>query len=244
MSKLSVIILTDRDDDRFAKAISSAMFADEVIVFVCGSLQLPVPTEKKLKIVYSQLITDYAAARNLALQTATSDWVLFLDSDEQIRPSDIPVIWQALDQTNLAGIEIQRVDSFLGERLRYGETGANWILRIGKREEMEFERPVHEVASVVGDTAKLPIQFIHEPHPSLTQFWQAVVKYSQLEATYRVTSGQRFQLWQLVVYPVGKFISNYILKRGFLDGWRGFIYAVMMSSHSLMVRIFWYEQVN
>ena len=41
---------------------------------------------------------------------------------------------------------------------------------------------------------------------------------------------------------VAKFVSNYWLKAGFLDGWRGLIYAVVMSIHSLAVRVFIYEQ--
>ena len=47
---------------------------------------------------------------------------------------------------------------------------------------------------------------------------------------------------QMIVYPIGKFINNFILELGFLDGWRGLIYAFIMSLHSLWVRVYWYEK--
>ena len=38
-------------------------------------------------------------------------------------------------------------------------------------------------------------------------------------------SGRTFHRRQLIVAPLARFVSMYILHRGFLDGWRGFLLA-------------------
>ena len=42
--------------------------------------------------------------------------------------------------------------------------------------------------------------------------------------------------FQLMFFPFAKFIQNYFLRLGVLDGMEGFIHALMMSGHSFLVR--------
>jgi hypothetical protein len=48
--------------------------------------------------------------------------------------------------------------------------------------------------------------------------------------------GKKTNILAIIFYPFGKFILNYFLKLGFLDGAPGFVYAFMMSFHSFLVR--------
>ena len=69
----------------------------------------------------------------------------------------------------------------------------------------------------------------------------SIINYAEIEAKYRIKLNYKLNLLSLITFPVGKFINNFLLKRGFLDGWRGLSYALMMSLHSFCVRIFQYE---
>jgi glycosyltransferase involved in cell wall biosynthesis len=225
---LTVIIITHRRDGRFRAALASAQPANEVLV---------ADYSKKPP------ITDFAAVRNAWLKKAKHDWVFFLDSDEVIETKSWPHIETLIRSTQLAGVWVRRTDVFYGRKLRFGETGHVWLLRLMRKNQTRFTRPVHEVAVVNGPTKKSHISLLHTSHPSLTEFFQDVVSYSRLEARFQHDA--KLPVWLLaaktLIYPLGKFVINFFVKLGLLGGWRGAAYAVMMSLHSLFVRIYSYE---
>ncbi|MFN4212849.1 MAG: hypothetical protein ACK4FL_02720, partial [Microgenomates group bacterium] len=52
-------------------------------------------------------------------------------------------------------------------------------------------------------------------------------------------------IFEIIFYPLGKFILNYFIYLGFLDGPAGFAYAFLMSFHSFLVRakLYQYTQI-
>jgi len=245
MNKLSVIIITNRADERFQAAVKSSLFADEVLVVTFGEVKMPALEKSVVKVIHGgPKITDFGEARNQALTQALGNWVLFLDSDEVITPESVAEIQAIVQNDGLAGVYVQRRDIFYGQELKWGETGQAWFLRLAQKNKLQFERPVHEVAGVDGVRIQSSIRLLHYPHPTINEFWNSIAQYSQLEAQYRVDQGQKFSLLQLLFYPVGKFCLNFLIRLGILDGWRGLVYALMMTLHSLMVRVFVYEKTR
>ena len=100
------------------------------------------------------------------------------------------------------------------------------------------------MAVVNGPVQPSEITLLHYAHPSLSQFWDSIVKYAQLEAEYRHKKNQFFTVWRLLFFPLGKFGYAFFLKLGFLDGWRGLSYSFWMSLHSLLVSSFLYEKIH
>lgn len=221
---LSVIIITHRQDQRFHQCLATVQFAPEIIV-----VTPPGP------------ITDFARERNQALAKATQPWVLFIDSDEVLTPSSITTLNKLTSQTKVKAFWIKREDYFLGQKLKWGEVGSHWQLRLGQRNAIRFSRPIHEQTQVQGTSQKSALVIKHFPHPSIDQFLSKIINYSTQEAEYRYSIQQRFHIWQLML-PFAKFIFNYFLKLGFLDGFRGLTYALIMSIHSLSVRSQLYEK--
>jgi len=152
-------------------------------------------------------------------------------------------ISQLLSDPKINGWWLKRRDFFYGQALKYGEVGQVWLLRLARKRNASITRPVHEVVAVTGKTSYSTLTISHFAHTHLNEFLQKIIAYARLEAQFRDRySLLRFWL-EICVYPLGKFGFNYILKLGFRDGWRGFIYAFMMSLHSLLVRIFAYEKM-
>jgi hypothetical protein len=107
----------------------------------------------------------------------------------------------------------------------------------------QFVRPVHEIAQIEGKLHLSKITILHFAHQNINEFFQAIAGYAQIEAEHRQES--RLPVWLLglktIIYPLAKFCQNYFFKLGLLDGWRGLVYASLMSLHSLSVRVFSYE---
>ncbi|MBU0576851.1 glycosyltransferase family 2 protein [Patescibacteria group bacterium] len=222
-ANLSIIIITRPDAPTLAQAKKSAQFANEVLV------------------IKKESISDFAFVRNQALKKAKYEWVLFLDSDEIITAESVSEIRRIIVENKLDGVYINRQDVFYDKPLKFGEAGSTVLLRMGKKTKMKWQRPVHEIANIRGEVGKSNIKILHYAHSSLQAFCNSITNYAQLETNFRNQSNQSFYLCQLLFYPWGKFIYNYVIKLGFLDGWRGLSYAVMMSLHSLAVRVLQYE---
>ena len=117
-----------------------------------------------------------------------------------------------------------------------GETERVRLMRLGKKGNGMWQRPVHEVWEVTGVVGTLSEPLDHFPHPDVAQFLYDVDQYSTINARYLRTRGVRSSWWQIPASPSGKFIQNYYLRLGFLDGMPGMIMAVMMSFHSYLTR--------
>ena len=73
---------------------SVASIVDEIIVADTGSTDTSVQTAQAAgaSVFYFPWIDDFAAARNATIQKATKDWILVLDADEVIAPSDLAAL--------------------------------------------------------------------------------------------------------------------------------------------------------
>jgi len=54
--------------------------------------------------------------------------------------------------------------------------------------------------------------------------------------------GKKTTIFEIITFPLFKFIFSYFLKFGFLDGPAGFVYSFFMSFHSFLVRIKLYQK--
>lgn len=236
---ISTIILTKNNQDTLKRLITSLSWCNEIIVIDDQSTDKTPTLARKFgaRVFIRPLRSNFAAQRNFALKQAHTDWVLFVDSDEIISPALTREIRAAINRPKFSAYRLQRVDKFLGKILRFGETGHIKLVRLARRTAGRWVRPVHETWQVKGPIGQLHLPLLHQPHPTLTEFLTEINRYTTIEANYRHHLGQRFGLWQALTYPPGKFCLNYFVKLGILDGFPGLIMAIMMSWHSLLVRL-------
>lgn len=86
--KISACTIAKNEEKNIARSIESYKdYVDEIIIVDTGSTDNTVSIAESLgaKVIHFEWINDFAAARNCALDTATGDWVLFLDADEWVK---------------------------------------------------------------------------------------------------------------------------------------------------------------
>lgn len=183
-----------------------------------------------------QDIRDFAKARNLALKKVTTHWAFFLDQDEKLSRELQKEIISKINNDNgrYVGYRVKRIDSFLGRVLAHGENSRVRPVRLGLASKGAWVRPVHEHWELSGNIGKLNTPITHTPHRSISTFLDKIDRYSEIEAGYRLSIGKRSTILHIMLFPVAKFIRNYILRLGFLDGTAGAIMAFMMSLHSYL----------
>jgi hypothetical protein len=90
---------------------------------------------------------------------------------------------------------------------------------------------VHESVVVQGRVERLAEALLHHSYRGLDDFVTRSHRYSTLAAAELIKRGGRVGLADLVLRPLGRFVSMYALRGGFLDGWRGFVLAVLYAHY-------------
>jgi len=130
------------------------------------------------------------------------------------------------------GYSIPRRNIFWGAWVRHGGLYPDYQLRLFRRGAGRFvEDAVHESARVVGRVETLAEPLLHHSYRDLEDFVRRSNRYSTLSARDWVRRGRPVRVRHLVTRPLGRFFSMYIVQRGFLDGWRGFVLAVLYAEY-------------
>lgn len=240
---LSAVVIVKNEEGNIVDCLDCLGFCDEIIVVDDYSndrtpeiLEGLSKEDPKVKIFKRKLNSDFSAQRNYGVEKATNDWVLFVDADERIAKELALEIKENLSLPDFAGFLIPRTDFMWGKELIHGETGNIKLLRLFNKNKGSLKGTVHEVWQTKSRVGFLVNPIKHYPHPTISQFLNEINFYTDLRAKELFDSGVKASLLSIILYTKGKFIKNYFLKMGFLDGKEGFVHAVIMSFHSFLVR--------
>lgn len=235
---ITAVVLTKNEEENIKECLNGLSWCDEILVIDDDSVDKTneIAVKYRAKIIEHSLNNDFADQRNFALTKAGGDWVLFVDADERVNKKLEEEIKEKIrEDKGIEGYFIRRVDYFMRKFLKHGEAGSIKLLRLAKRNAGKWSRSVDEVWKIDGPTEILDNPLVHYPHPNLTQFLESINDRSSMNAEYLFKNGEKLDLLEWCK-PKLKFINGYFLKMGFLDGMQGFIFAVLMSLHSFMVR--------
>lgn len=247
--KISAVVLTHNESDNIEKCLQSVNFADEII-FIDNSIDNTIEkakkivSQKKLRIYNNAERQDFAALRNFGLSKAKNDWVLFVDADEAVSQKLQNEITEKITNPSISGYYLIRRDLFLGRWLKYGETGNIRLLKLARKNGGIWQRKVHETWRISGLTATLDNELLHYPHPTIAEFLSRINRWTTLDAKVFYKERKQVSIFSIFLYPLGKFILNYLLRLGFLDGMQGLIFALMMGFHSFLTRAKLYLLIN
>jgi glycosyltransferase involved in cell wall biosynthesis len=237
---ITAIVLTKNEEKNIEACLDSISWCDERIVIDDHSSDKTVEiAKKKGAIVFARdMQNDFADQRNFALTKAKGDWILFIDADERVSNALWYEIMQHTSESieDFTGFYIRRQDTMWGKVLQHGETGNITLLRLAKKGAGKWQGKVHEEWKIQGKTAHLKNALDHFPHPTVAEFLREINFYTDLRAAELFKKKTTVSWISILAYPKAKFILNYFFKRGFLDGLPGFVFAMLMSFHSFLVR--------
>lgn len=241
---ISTVILTKNEEKNILDCLESVAWTDEIIIIDDYSTDLTEQVvkhfkiNKKISFFKRRLEENFAAQRNFGLLKARYEWVLFIDADERVSQSLREEINNILidNKIKTEGFFIPRIDVIWGKSLKHGEAGKLKLLRLGRKNSGKWKGNVHEVWQIENNTRELESDLIHFPHQTISEFLREINFYTDIKAKELYDQKIKPSSSNIILYPVGKFILNFIFKKGFLDGLEGLVYAIIMSFHSFLVR--------
>jgi glycosyltransferase involved in cell wall biosynthesis len=246
-NKLSAVLITKNEEKNIESCLASLSFCDEVVVVDdASSDRTALLAEKYGARVYKrELKGDFAAQKNFGMEKTVGDWILFVDGDERVSVDLKNNIIRAVETDgDIFAYYIKRRDFWWERELRFGETKKvrnRGLVRLVKKKAGVWYGKVHEELACRNKVGFLDGFLDHYPHPTLSEFIREINNYSSIRANELKKEGVGTNIVQIVLWPAAKFILNYFVYLGFLDGPAGFAYAFLMSFHSFLVRAKLYQ---
>ena len=233
---LSACIITLDEADRIDACLDSLAFCDEVVVVDSGSTDgTRERAAAKGARVIEHAFEGYRAQKDFAVQAATHDWVLCLDADERVTPALREAIERARDEgfADAAGYRFARLTRYFGAPLRHGNAYPDRVLRLFDRRRGGWSgREIHEHVRVDGRIGRIDGDLGHDAYRSLADQLARLERFACMMAEHMHARGRRARVVNLLVNPWWRFVRGYVLRGGFLDGWRGFVYAYVEANYT------------
>lgn len=229
---LSVIIISKNEALNIGDCLKSVAFATERILVDSGSTDgtIEIAQEMKAQVHVNEKWPGFGPQKNLALDKATGDWVLSLDSDERVDANLREEILRVITSENaLDAYELPRLTNFCGRWVYHCGWYPDYHVRLFKRSAGRFtDDLVHESIKIPsGRIGKLTNRLIHYSFRTHEDCLRKMSQYSILGATQAASKGKRPSLFKAVAFAAIDFSRTYFMKLGFLDGKTGLIIAIM-----------------
>lgn len=233
MVKLSVVIITFNEEKNIANCLNSVHnVADEIIVVDSFSTdQTESICQKFRKVRFLQHnFQGFGAQKQFATDQSKNDWILSLDADESISnalENEIRIVLEA--ETPFEAFSIRRQTNYLGRTLRFCGMHTEKHVRLFNKRKAKFsDHQVHEhIVSTSVSSLKNPM--IHFPYQNISHHVEKINNYTNMYASKRSISH-----FQVIAKAPIRFLTIYFFKLAILDGYAGFIWAMMGTYYSFL----------
>jgi glycosyltransferase involved in cell wall biosynthesis len=225
---LSVVIITLNEEEVLARCLHSVQgLAQEVVVLDSGSTDgtRRIAEEHGARFYY-EAWKGYSEQKNRANEMARHDWVLSLDADEEVTPQLRKAIEQVLDGPEEKKLyQLRRTMVYCGRPLKHTSLTGDIQTRLFNRHRTRWSGIVHESLEMpLGHQhAMLAGRLMHYSFRSIEQHAATTVKYAGLAAKKTLAKGRKVFLFELFYRPPIAFFKQYVMKKGFLEGYYGYV---------------------
>jgi len=223
---ITALITVYNQKDRIKRCIDSVLWADEILVVDSFSDDGTVDILRgyeKVKLEQREY-KNAAEQKNWALERVKTKWVLILDSDEWLSREALESVKRALSSNQYDGYRMRRRTYFLGRLIRFCGWQFDYPLRLFKVCKGRFDtRRVHSDVILDGPCGKIKAPIFHETYADLDEYFRKFIRYTKLAAEDAKERKMAPSFFNLFVRPCARFIRQYFLQLGFLDGKEGLI---------------------
>ncbi|MEM7409068.1 MAG: glycosyltransferase family 2 protein [Myxococcota bacterium] len=232
---VSACIIAGNEADRIGACLDSVAFCDEVLVVDSHSEDRTreIAAEHGARVIERDW-PGHVAQKEFAIREAKHDWVFCIDADERVAPELRAAIERVQEGGfgNAAGYEVSRVSRYLGRWIRHGTWYPDWKLRLFDRRRGGWSgRNPHDHVRVDGPVTRLAGELEHDPYRSFSDHLRTIDTYTTTMAEEMRSEGRRARWRDVVLRPPARFFVFYVLRRGFLDGWRGLLLAYLAAHY-------------
>ncbi len=227
MPKLSVVIITFNEERNIGRCIESVReVADEIVVVDSFSTDKTKEICEKYNVKFiKHTFEGYIIQKNFAITQATYPHQLSLDADEALSSELKTEILKIKNNWKHDGYRINRLTNYCGKWIRHCGWYPDTKLRLyDSRKGLWGGVDPHDKFEMTQDSTIgfLKGDILHYSYYTIEEHIRQAKKFSAIAAKEMILKHKHVGLLQVIVKPVAKFIRDYFLHLGFLDGKAGF----------------------
>ena len=229
MPTISAYIIAFNEAAKIKAAVESVLWADEIVVADSNSTDGTAEIAAGLGARVVQIpFQGFGELRNCAIEACRCDWIFSVDSDERCTRELRDEILQLIGGEPAHDVyRVPRRNYMMGRWIR----GSGWYPnyrqpQLFRKGAMRYTPdPVHEGYEVLTDK---PIGTLRNavwqiPFRNLEEVIRKIDRYSTLGV--QKLAHKKVSMAGAVGHASWAFLKHYFLKRGFVDGWAGFVIA-------------------
>jgi glycosyltransferase involved in cell wall biosynthesis len=240
MISISVVIITLNEERNIARCLDSVKdIADEILIADSNSTDNTISIARRYNAkVIQQAFMGYGEQKNFATAQASHDWILSLDADEVLTPELQKNILEMKKSPKYDVYQMPRITNYCGQWIKhcgwypdrqtrlYNRTKGRWV-----------EKKVHEYWQLSNDSKMglLKGDLLHYSFSNISEHLKKIEKYSELAARAAVANGKNASLLKIAISPKWHFLTEFVFKLGFLDGFNGYIIC-RLSAYSAFIK--------
>jgi glycosyltransferase involved in cell wall biosynthesis len=238
MVKLSVVVLTKNEEKNIEDCLRSvAGWADEILVVDDESTDNTVNIAKEYgcRIIEKRMDIE-GRHRNFAYSQAKNLWVLSLDADERVTEELKKEIEAAISsQAKYNGFTVPRRNYIGNYWVKYGGWYPSPQLKLFRKDKFRYEEvSVHPRAFMDEPCGHLKSDIIHYSYKNLEDFFSKLNNQTSREAQKWLEQNKPMRLGRFLWRTFDRFIRTYIGRKGYKDGFVGFVVAFNAGLYQLI----------
>ena len=232
MNLISAVIITYNEELNIERCLDSVIpLADEIIVLDAYSTDKTVEIARsKGAIVKQGYFLGYIQQKNSAISLASNDYILSLDADEALDEALANSILKAKMNFAADAYSMNRCTSYCGKYIRRGTWYPDRKIRLfDKRAARWGGVNPHDKIELLGENKKiqhLKGDILHYSFPTIEKHLEKNNKYSSIAARALYARGAKSNWFKILVNPFWAFFHGFFIRRGFLDGFHGFVISI------------------
>ena len=220
------LIITYNEEKNIREVLGCFDFCDEIIIVDSYSTDKTLEIAKEfsnVKIIQNKF-EDFTKQRNLALENANNDWILFLDGDERITPPLRKEIIETVKKPDAKdAYYFYRKFFFENKPINYSGTQNDKNFRLFRKSKAKYivDKKVHETLEVNGTIGVLKNKLLHYSVSDYESYKQKMLRYGKLKGIELAKKKKKYNTITQFSKTFINFFKTYILKLGILDGEKG-----------------------
>lgn len=240
---LSIVLTTLNEERNIDRCLASVAWADDIVVVDSFSRDATVERARRYtQRVYQHEYPGSSRQVERGIGYATGEWVFIIDADEEATPelaAEIRRILEAAAGVGAAvGYDVPRKVNAFGKWLVAGGWYPDYQFRFFRKDSYRAEhQEVHGGFVPTGLRGRLSSFLLHYTYETIHDYMAKINDYTSLHVAniLKERPGADVPWHKLILSPISHFLKMFVSKKGYRDGFHGFVLALLDAVYSLLL---------
>ena len=240
MQRLSVVLVTLNEEKNIDRCLGSVEWADEIVVVDSFSVDKTVELARKYtEKVYQHEYPGTSKQVERGIGYATGDWIFVIDADEEMSEELAEEVRGILrGNGEIVGYEFIRKPKAFGKWIEHGGWFPDYQFRFFRKDRYFAQHEeIHGGFNTQGPRGRLTGYLYHHTYETVYSYVEKMNEYTSLHVSNKLkgNSAAHAHWHNLILNPLSHFLRMFFSKKGYKDGFHGFVLALLDATYAMLM---------